>query len=518
MLHFGLRVGDRYVDPMQLFRPVDLTKLVHLVPADDPDERPWSLPPRAPSSGLVAAPVAGGIARAAADATSDDGCGDDVPLIGGFISDACAVAGWIGDPRGGGARLRSPLPPRGHRHQQRVLRRLRSAVRDGRSPARAPRRVRSGPRAHPPGELVVDLVDIGRRFVDTITSECDGDAPAADGTGGSGHRVMVVAGINSSGGAWDSPTVGLDVKALGYYRDEGEIRYFSYAADGGAYTKADTLGDLDRAAHQLLEQLRAMRREQPGREVDLVGHSQGGVVIDIFLSKYYDPADPTLPPLGDVITLSSPHEGAPLATAAAQIRSKASGRVILDDLVGDNVSLVPSLSSVAVGQLTEASPTIKNLFPRGLPEHVNFTTIGADTDYVVPATNISVPGATETVIGGDLLDSANEHSAIVSDPDALRAVRSALEGRPPPCVSIATALRARWCRSSSAGSSTISETSGARSCREPPQPLKPFRDPPLHFLSTRSLIGITHARRSQVHRCLHPSLHQVPAGGGTTEE
>ena len=65
----------------------------------------------------------------------------------------------------------------------------------------------------------------------------------ADGTGGSGHRVMVVAGMNSAGGAWDSPTVGIDVKALGYYRDEREIRYFSYAADGGVYTKADTLGD-----------------------------------------------------------------------------------------------------------------------------------------------------------------------------------------------------------------------------------------------------------------------------------
>ena len=42
VLHLGLRVGDRYVDPMQLFRPDDLTKLVHLVPADEPGETPWS--------------------------------------------------------------------------------------------------------------------------------------------------------------------------------------------------------------------------------------------------------------------------------------------------------------------------------------------------------------------------------------------------------------------------------------------------------------------------------------------
>ncbi len=41
-LHFGLRVGDHYVDPMLLFRPDDLTKLVHLVPAADPEEQPWT--------------------------------------------------------------------------------------------------------------------------------------------------------------------------------------------------------------------------------------------------------------------------------------------------------------------------------------------------------------------------------------------------------------------------------------------------------------------------------------------
>ena len=32
----------RYVDPMLLFRPDDLTKLVHLVPAADPEEQPWT--------------------------------------------------------------------------------------------------------------------------------------------------------------------------------------------------------------------------------------------------------------------------------------------------------------------------------------------------------------------------------------------------------------------------------------------------------------------------------------------
>ena len=37
VLHFGVRVGERYVDPMLLFEPDDLTQLVRLVPVDERD-------------------------------------------------------------------------------------------------------------------------------------------------------------------------------------------------------------------------------------------------------------------------------------------------------------------------------------------------------------------------------------------------------------------------------------------------------------------------------------------------
>ncbi len=55
VVHLGLRIGDRYVDPMVLFRPGDLTALVRLVPAGEPDEQPWSAARRAPRApGVVA--------------------------------------------------------------------------------------------------------------------------------------------------------------------------------------------------------------------------------------------------------------------------------------------------------------------------------------------------------------------------------------------------------------------------------------------------------------------------------
>jgi hypothetical protein len=443
VLHFGLRDGDTYVDPMLLFRPPDLAKLVHLAPAAPPAERSWTnQEERTELRVSLGLPVPGApaVTAAADDGDDDGGCGDAVPLVGGAISAACDVGEWLGDRAVDAVDAGISFVHAVTGTATAVLDRIRSSavatvgLLRGVSAA-----VARGLAATPAGQLALDLVAIGRRFYDTVTADCDDHAPPADGTGGSRHRVMVVAGINSSGAAVDrGPTVALDVKALGYHPSEGEVRYFSYAADGGPYTQADTHGDLVAEAQNLGVQLRAMQREQPGREVDLIGHSQGGIVVDLFLDRLYDPADPTLPPLGNVVTLSTPHEGAPLATAGAEIRDTHAGRVALDDVIGDHTSLPPP-NSTAVQELAETSGTVRSLFPHGLPEHLDYTTIGAPEDYVVPPTNISVPGAREDVV--PVAPGVSEHSAIVKDPSALAAVRSVLEGRSPPCVSIATALR-----------------------------------------------------------------------------
>ena len=435
-LHLGLRTGDRYLDPMLLFAPVDLAAIVRLAPADPPVERPWTLADeRRELSVSLRLPVPG-VATSGGEADAG-GCGGGVPVIGGIISAGCDVAEWLGDHApaaldagldviatisGIGVRtldaLRVPA-----RVMLAALRELPAAG------ARALART-------PPGLFVLDLVEMGRRFAGTVLAECSTDAPDADGTGGSAHRVMVVAGIGSSGGGDEGPTVDLDVSALGYHRDEGEVRWFSYAGDGRAYRAADTHEPLDLSAQRLYTQLQAMQREQPGREVDLVAHSQGGVVVDVFLARYYRAADPTLPPLGTVVTVSSPHEGAPLATAADRLRAVPHGDDLLHAL--GQVPGVPAPDSPAVHDLSERSSTVAQVQAAGVPEHFDVTTIGATEDVIVPANHISLSGARETVVGVTAL---NEHSAVLRDADGLRAIRAGLEGRAPPCVSIGTALR-----------------------------------------------------------------------------
>jgi hypothetical protein len=265
--------------------------------------------------------------------------------------------------------------------------------------------------------------------------ECSDGTTAADGTGGSGHLLMAVGGIDSAGSPSD-PTFGLDTRALGYHDDE--VTYFSYAPGGGAYSPAQTHGDLHRAGLRLAEQLERMQREHPGREVDLIAHSQGGVVVDVFLQDIYDAGDPEYPPIGTVVTLSSPHEGAPLATAAADWRRSAVGDALIDAAQG-RLPVAPA-DTPSVRQMDEHSRFLQELWDDRLPDHVDFTTIGGTDDVVVPATQIDVSDATKVVVdvGGGPLD---DHSNIPRDPGALGVVRTALEGRPPPCGSLVEGLR-----------------------------------------------------------------------------
>ena len=437
VLHLGLRLGERYLDPMQLFGPVDLTEVVRLAPADAPVESSWTVADeRRELTVSLRLPVPGLGARARA---TTDGCGDGIPLVGAIVSGACDAATWLGD-RAGDA-LDAGLDTVGALTgiAPDVLGGLRASLAATLDGLRALHGEAAAVLARtPPAKLALDLVAVGRRFVDTITAECSTDAPAADGTGGSHHRVMVVAGINSSGLAGEQgPTVDFDVEALGYRPDEDEVRWYSYAADGGAYEARDTHGPLDRAAGRLGDQLRAMQREQPGREVDLIAHSQGGIVVDVFLARHYEASDPTLPPLGNVVTLSSPHEGAPLATAGDTIRSAPLGEPLLDG-IGSIASSIPPPNGVSVREMSEHSELMREVRRRGVPEHFDVTSIGAAEDVVVPASHISLEGAQETVVA---VNAASQHSAVLGDPDALRAVRAALEGRAPPCVGLDTALR-----------------------------------------------------------------------------
>ena len=122
-------------------------------------------------------------------------------------------------------------------------------------------------------------------------------------------------------------------------------------ADGGAYNKDDTHQSLYKSAELLAAQLRAQQAREPGRQIDLIAHSQGGVVVDIFLKLIYDPSDPVVSAArhGGEPRVAAPGRAARAERPACTVRDSTHASGVLD--VIDGAGPCPPSDSTAVRQL-----------------------------------------------------------------------------------------------------------------------------------------------------------------------
>lgn len=271
-----------------------------------------------------------------------------------------------------------------------------------------------------------------------------------------GRRIVVVVsglGTGSDGNsAWELPTSDLG------YADVDVVR-FSYAGgrapapDGtpvgvGAsglaglptapFTGVDSQQDLTISADRLAGLLADVARRAPGVPIDVVAHSQGGVVSRLALDQAASVG--TLPAsVQTLVTLGSPHGGAPLADGAGALLASQSGRALLDAAVERGV-LAPldPTAHPAVSQLGTDSPALVAVRDRPLPDGVRFTSIGARYDLTVPAGRARDEAAANVVV--DSGGAADAHGALTTSPEALREIRLAVAGRPPTCQGVLDAV------------------------------------------------------------------------------
>lgn len=270
--------------------------------------------------------------------------------------------------------------------------------------------------------------------------------PAVPPTRPRGRRIVVeVAGIGST--SEQASVTKLDAGGLGYA--PGDVVRFSYGggrvpalAPGSplvgvpatTYGARESQNDLLLSADRLAALLREVARAAPGVPIDVVAHSQGGVVARLALQSGASAG--TVPSdVRTLVTIGTPHEGANAATAVDAVAGDPGGRrdlALARQAIG--LELDPDLPSGR--QLSQVSPVIDLMRSRPLRPHVRLTSIGASGDLVVPAgrTATGDPTAHEVVLG---LTGLHAHDQLPGTPETTREVALAISGRPPTCRTLA---------------------------------------------------------------------------------
>lgn len=366
-LHLGARVGDEYVDPGILFDGVAGRRLARLVPDDD----------RGPASEAQEYRLLGELVRSLPPAV----------LAGVRAGEDLAE-------RAAGA-VRARLVPLAEQHE--VLR-LWLAHAQGLSP--------------PAWRDVAAALAAWSSRTRNCTS---GDRPSPPTTG---RRIVVlVAGLGSS--SRSAAVDDVDTVALGYR--PLDVHRFSYrggtVAERG-YAPKDTTGDLWTAGARLRVLLRRLARAAPGVPIDVVAHSQGGLVARAALARGAPSQVVTL------VTLGTPHQGADLAAAPLL---RALGAAGLTGVRPD---------SPALRQLAPGSVFLRELARRPLPPGVRATSVAARGDVIVASPRTRLPGAGHAVVSAP---GFHDHARLPGSPAATREIALALSGLPPTCRSLADA-------------------------------------------------------------------------------
>ena len=231
-------------------------------------------------------------------------------------------------------------------------------------------------------------------------------------------------------------------EALGY--DSDKVYYFSYAGDRGPrghlpYDRTDTYGSLERAGRSLRLLLARIGRSHPGSQVDLFAHSQGGLLARLASEGLVGAWTPGLPRIDHIVTLATPHRGAPVASLPSALESSSfagrfGARVVLDSLgrwAGEG-GPIPDPSAQAVRQLAPGSDVIRRLGGHDTAFGTKFLSLAAAGDAAVPASRSDLYGATHHIVGPG---GVNAHGAIVRSDSARAYAYAFLRDSAPGCRS-----------------------------------------------------------------------------------
>lgn len=236
------------------------------------------------------------------------------------------------------------------------------------------------------------------------------------------HIAVLVGGLGSASG--HASILDINTAALGYAAPD--VVQFSYR--GGttrdtSYGPADTQIDLVESGHRLRALLDRLKMENPRVAVDVLAHSQGGLVTRLAIGQSA-PSN-----VATVVTLATPHTGADLANIGRWLDATFAGRGALT-LAGEVNPGGIDPESTSVGQLSSTSPTLTALNAQPVPVGPRWVAIGGRLDLIVPSSRARLNGAENTV---ESMPLGFDHSSLPGSAPAQREVALAVTGSPLAC-------------------------------------------------------------------------------------
>jgi len=265
----------------------------------------------------------------------------------------------------------------------------------------------------------------------------------------SSRRIAVlVSGLGTGSGdnsAWHFPTqeIGYDDADVvrfsyrgGHVRSQGE-RISLQSIQQTEFSAIDSQQDIELSADRLNELLKEISVREPGVPIDVLAHSQGGVVARLAVSE--NESSHVVPTeVENLVTVASPHQGAPLATAVDALQKTPSGPTLLEEIRNSGAFDELDDRRSAITQLSEVSAITNraaaaNVVPR-------FTAIGGSGDLVVPGTSALSPAADyHYLVPTDFSTAA--HGDLVSHPTVAREISRVVNGQAPTCRSVFAVAR-----------------------------------------------------------------------------